>query len=144
MEQPDSPATARDIHDLAASLPHTELVHGPSGNPVYQVGRKSFVYFRTPRKDACDPMTGEPYRDVVILWVDGEDAKQALVQDPGSPFFTTGHFDGHPSVLLRLSRVGELSRRELAELIEDAWLSRASARRGRLYLEGSGRIADWG
>lgn len=140
MEHPDAPATERDIHSLAAALPHTELVHGPSGNPVYQVGRKSFVYFRTPRKDACDPTTGEPYRDVVIFWVDGEDAKQSLVQDPGTPFFTTGHFDGHPSVLLRLSRLGELSRRELAELVEDAWLSRASARRAKQYLGGPDQI----
>ncbi len=31
--------------------------------------------------------------------------------------------------LLRGSYVGELTRQELAEIIEDAWLSRASARR---------------
>ncbi len=68
------------------------------------------------------------------------DPKQALVQDPATPFFTTDHFNGHPSVLLRLSRVGELSRLELAEVIEDAWLAQASDRRGRLYLEGTQRI----
>lgn len=138
----DAPATEQDIHDLAAALPHTELIHGPSGNAIYQVGRKSFVYFRTPRPDAVDPHSGEPYRDVLILWVAGEGEKQSLVQDPATPFFTTGHFDGHPSVLLRLGRVGELSRAELAEVIEDAWLSRTSARRARQYLDGSSRITD--
>jgi hypothetical protein len=132
----DPAATEQDIHDLAAALPHVELEHGPSGNAVYQVGRKSFVYFRTPRKDAADPLTGDPYPDVVIFWVADEGAKQSLVQDPSTPFFTTDHFSGHPSVLVRLSRLGELTRQELAEVIEDAWLSRASARRGRLYLEG--------
>jgi hypothetical protein len=132
----DPAATEQDIHDLAAALPHVELEHGPSGNAVYQVGRKSFVYFRTPRKDAADPLTGDPYPDVVIFWVADEGAKQSLVQDPSTPFFTTDHFNGHPSVLVRLSRLGELTRQELAEVIEDAWLSRASARRGRLYLEG--------
>ncbi|MCC6495281.1 MAG: MmcQ/YjbR family DNA-binding protein [Propionibacteriaceae bacterium] len=133
-------ATEADIHALASALPNTTVLLTPSGLPVYQVGGKSFVYFRTPRKDAADPVIGERYDDVVIFWVAGEDAKQALAQDPATPFFTTAHFAGHPSVLLRLCRVGELSRQELAEIIEDAWLSRASSRRGRLYLEGPDRI----
>ncbi len=142
MDAPDAPAIEQDIHDLALALPYVEVEHGSSGNPVYQVGRKSFVYFRTPRPDAVDPRTSEPYRDVVIFWVAGEGEKQSLVQDPATPFFTTPHFDGHSSVLLRLSRIGELTRAELAEVIEDAWLARASDRRGRLYLEGPTRITD--
>jgi len=56
------------------------------------------------------------------------------VQDKASPFFITAHFDGHPSVLLRASRIGELSRQELAEVVHDAWLSRASARRAAAWL----------
>jgi len=133
-------ATEADIHDLAEAMPHTTVWRAPSGRPVYQVGGKSFVYFRTPRRDAVDPVTGERFDDVVIFWVEGEDAKQALVQDPATPFFTTDHFDGHPSVLLRLSRVAQLTRQELAEVIEDAWLAQASARRARLYLDGTARI----
>ena len=40
-------------------------------------------------------------------------------------------------------RSAELAaRRELAEVVEDAWLAQASARRGRQYLEGPERIAD--
>ena len=136
------PATEADIHALAESLPHTAVLLTPSGRQVYQVGGKSFVYFRDARKDAADPVTGERYDDVVVIWVDGEDAKQALVQDPATPFFTTDHFAGHPSVLLRLARVGELSRLELAEVIEDAWLCRASERRRRLYLEGTEQITS--
>ncbi len=136
----DVPATEQDIHALAEALPYVTVEHGSTGLPVYQVGRRSFVYFRTPRPDAVDPRSGEPYRDVVIFWVAGEGEKQSLVQDPATPFFTTPHFDGHPSVLLRLGRVGELSRAELAEVLEDAWLARASTRRGRLYLEGPDRI----
>ena len=48
------------------------------------------------------------------------------MQDPASPYFTTPHFDGHPSVLVRASRIGELTVQELTEVIQDAWLSRAS------------------
>jgi hypothetical protein len=124
-----------DVHELALAMPHVTVEHGGSGNPVYQVNRKSFIFFRTPRPDAVDPETGERYRDVIVFWVGSEADKQALVQDESSPFFTTPHFDGHPSVLLRSSRIGELSRDELAELIQDAWLSRASSRRAADWLK---------
>src|SRR3954467_10247692 len=128
------PARVADVHALALAMPHVTVEHGGSGNPVYQVGGRSFVFFRTPRPDAVDPETGERYPDVVVLWVGSESDKQALVQDPGSPFFTTPHFDGHPSVLVRGSRIGELTVRELTEVIEDAWLSRASRARAAAWL----------
>jgi hypothetical protein len=115
------------------AMPHVTVARGPAGNPVYQVGGKSFVFFRTPRPDATDPVTGERYSDVIVFWVPSDSDKQALVQDPRSPFFTTPHFDGHPSVLVRASRLGEIERDELAEIVQDAWMSRASAK----------RAADW-
>jgi len=122
------------VSDLALGMPHVTVDNGPAGNPVFQVGRKSFVFFRNPRPDATDPETGERYQDVIVFWVPSEADKQALVQDDASPFFTTDHFRGHPSVLLRASRIGELTRQELAELIADAWLSQASARRAAAWL----------
>jgi hypothetical protein len=131
------PARIEDVHALALGMPHVAVEQGTGGNPVYQVGRKSFVFFRNPRPDAVDPVTRERYQDVIVFWVPSEGDKQALVQDESSPFFTTPHFDGHPSVLLRASRVGELTRQELGEIVEDAWLSRASARRAAAWLERS-------
>lgn len=128
------PATVDDIHALATSMPHVSVVSGPNENPVYQVGGKSFVFFRTPRPDAVDPNTGERYEDVVVIWVPSDADKRALVDDSDSPFFTTEHFTGHPSVLLRTSRIGEVSRTELAEIVADAWLSRASRRRAQAWL----------
>ena len=128
------PARVEDVHELAASMPHVMVENGSLGNPVYQVGGKSFVFFRNPRPDAVDPHTGERYDDVIVFWVGNEADKQALVQDESTPFFTTRHFDGHLSVLLRASRVGERSRQELAEVIQEAWLSRASPRRGADWL----------
>jgi hypothetical protein len=127
-----------DVHELALGMPHVTVVHGSRGNPVYQVGGKSFVFFRTPRPDAVDPETGEKLPDVIIFWVESEADKQALVQDPSTPFFTTPHFDGHRSVLVRASRLGEITRQELAELVQDAWLSRASARRRAGWLSANG------
>jgi hypothetical protein len=131
----DRPARIEDVHELASAMPHVTVYDGTSDNPVYQVGGKSFIFFRNPRPDAVDPDTGERYQDVIVFWVESEAEKQALVQDETSPFFTTAHFNGHPSVLLRAGRIGEITRRELAELIQDAWLSRASARRAAAWLK---------
>ena len=122
-------ATVADIDRLAREMPHTVMVAGPGENPVYQVGGKSFIFFRSPRPDAFDPDTGERYDDVIVFWVPDESDKQAMVQDESRPYFSTPHFDGHPSVLVRAGRIGELTRTELTELIQDAWLARASVRR---------------
>jgi hypothetical protein len=130
----DRPARVSDVHEIAAAMPHVTRIEGPQGNAIYQVGGKSFVFFRTPRPDAKDPATGEPYTDVIVIWVESEADKQALVGDPNTPFFTTDHFNGHLSVLVRESELRRVGKTELAELIQDAWLSRASKRRGTAWL----------
>ena len=73
----DRSARVEDVHDLASGMPHVTVDHGPGDNPVYQVGGKSFVFFRTPRPDAVDPDTGERHRDVIIFWVASEVDKRA-------------------------------------------------------------------
>lgn len=125
----DRPASVDDVHALAAAMPHVTRVAGPKGNAVYQVGGKSFVFFRNPRPDARFP-------DVIVVWVESEADKLALVQDPDSPFFTTDHFNGHRSVLVRASDLHRVGLDELTELIQDAWLSQASKRRGERWLAG--------
>jgi hypothetical protein len=109
---------------------------------VYQVGGKSFVFFRTPQPDAADPDTGEKFPDVIMFWVESEEDKDALVHDPSTPFFTTPRFAGHLSVLLRGADLGRLSRQELTEIVQDAWLSRASERRRTRWL--AGRVEEKG
>jgi hypothetical protein len=131
-------AKVDDVHEIALAMPHVTVWDERTDRPVYQVGGKSFVFFRTPRPDAFDPQTGERYDDVIVFWVASEADKQALVQDPRSPFFTTSHFDGHLSVLVRGSRIGELTREELAEVVQDAWLSRASRTRASKWLKEQG------
>ena len=127
------PATVEDLHEIARSLPG--VTQGGDGEMprrnaplVYQVSRRSFIFFRNPRPDAFDPETGERYTDVIVFWVASELEKEAILSDSSLPFFTTPHFDGHSSVLLRASRIGELGRDELAGFVEGAWLSRAGPR----------------
>lgn len=40
-------------------MPHVTVYPGTQHKPAYQVGGKSFVFFRNPRPDAFDPETGE-------------------------------------------------------------------------------------
>lgn len=125
-------ATVDDVHAVARALPGVRLAEG--GRAVYQVAGRSFVFFRNPRPDAVDPATGERYDDVICLWVESEETKRVLVEDESSPYFTTPHFDGHPSVLVRGSRIGELEVDEVTEMVQDAWLARASRRAARTWL----------
>jgi hypothetical protein len=129
-------ARVADVHELAGSMPGARRAEG--GKVVYQVRGKSFVFFRNPRPDAVDPETGERYDDVIVFWVGSDAEKQALVADPDTPFFTTPHFNGHPSVLLRGCRIGELDRDELAEVVYDAWLARAPKRLAAAWLDERG------
>jgi hypothetical protein len=134
--RPSRGARERDVHEIATSMPHVTCWE--DGRKVaYQVGGKSFVFFRNPRPDAVDPETGERMDDVIVFWVSDVADKEALVQDAELPFFTTPHFDGHPSVLVRASELHRISVAELREVIQDAWLSRASARRAQAWLAGS-------
>lgn len=132
------PACVADVHDLAGAMPHVTRLSGSQGRAVYQVGGKSFIFFRNPRPDAADPVTGERYEDVIVFWVEDEAGKQSLVDHPDSPFFTTPHFGGHLSVLIRARDLPSISYQELAEVVQDAWLARASARRAADWLKSRG------
>lgn len=121
-------ASVADVHAMALAMPGTIAVGDRADKPVYQVRGKSFVFFRNPRPDAVDPATGERYADVIVFWVESDEDKRALVTDPSTPFFTTPHFNGHLSVLIRASRLGAIDREELREIITDAWLARAPKR----------------
>lgn len=115
-------------------MPFAKVDYGTKGLPVYRVGSKSFVYFRNPRPDTVDE-DGERLSDVIVFWVESEEEKQSLVQDPDLPFFTSPHFDGHLSVLLREAHVGELTLDELTEAVQDSWLVQASPKRASNWLK---------
>ncbi|WP_250008444.1 MmcQ/YjbR family DNA-binding protein [Actinoplanes sp. M2I2] len=123
----DRPARIEDVHELATALPGV-VVGGDDEHPAYEIGGKAFVFFRPPRKDAVDPETGQRYTDVVAFHVESEADKQALVRDESTPFFTTPHWNGYRAVLLLARDAGRLSRSELAEIVQDAWLARAPKR----------------
>ncbi len=133
-------ARPEDVDEICAALPDTELGTSWGDVPTWKVPRgekgKGFVLYRPPGKTAIDPETGEMYDDLVVILTPTEAEKAALVDDGATPFFTIPHFDGYAAVLVQQSRLGEISRDELAEIITDAWAKRAPKRLVREHLDG--------
>jgi hypothetical protein len=136
---PDTrPASPDDIDEICAGLPETELGTSWGDVPTWKVPRgekgRGFVLYRPPGRTAVDPATGEPYDDLVVIITPTEVEKDALVADESTPFFTIDHFKGFAAVLVQQSRLGEISRKELAEIITDAWATRAPKKLVREHL----------
>jgi hypothetical protein len=131
-------ATMADLDELALTLP--EVVRGADddGRVSYAVGGKTFVFHRSPRPDALDPATGERLEDVLAFHVADLDEKELVLADPRGVYFTTPHWNGYSAVLTRISRLGELDREELGELVAGAWLARAPKRLAKEWLAENG------
>ena len=132
------PARPEDVDEICASLPESELGISWGDRPTWKVPRgdkgKGFVLYRAPHRTAVDPETGEPYDDLVVITTPTEVEKHALVEDESTPFFTIDHFRGYAAVLVQQSRLGEISRDELEEIITDAWAAKAPKRLVREHL----------
>ncbi|HEX5087041.1 MAG TPA: MmcQ/YjbR family DNA-binding protein [Nocardioides sp.] len=122
---PHRAATPQDVDEICLSLPEVELGTSWGDNLTYKVHGKGFLMHRPPGRTAVDPATGEWYADLLVIQVPSESEKRALVEDDSLPFFTIDHFNGYNAVLVQQSRLGEISRDELAEIITDAWLTKA-------------------
>lgn len=133
----DRPATPDDVDEICLALPEVELGISWGDRPTYKVPRgpkgRGFLLYRMPHKTAVDPDTGEMYDDLLVIVTPGPAEKQALVDDPATPFFTIDHFKGFNAVLVQQSRLGEIGRAELAEVITDAWATRAPKSLVRKY-----------
>jgi len=66
----------------------------------------------------------------LVVWVESEEDKLAMISSESDKFFTTDHYDGHPIVLVRLEGVDV---DEAAELITESWRLRAPKK----------VVADW-
>jgi len=130
-------ARPEDVDEICAALPHTRFGDTWGDVPTWLVpaeGKgRGFVLYRRPHKTAVDPETGELYDDLLVIRTASSDDKAALVEADG-PFFTIPHFNGFNAVLVQQSRLGELSRDELAEVITEAWLAVAPKKLAREFL----------
>ena len=121
-----------DVSRIALLLPETseQLRHGRRS---WQVRDKAFVWERPLRASDLRALgDGAPTGAILGARVEHMVAKEAMIADAPSVFFTTPHFDGFPAVLVQLERI---SLEELAELMVEAWLARAPKRLAREYVE---------
>jgi hypothetical protein len=120
-----------DVRRIALGLPETS--ERPQwGNASWRVRDKPFVWER-PLRAADLRALGDAAPDGPILGVRVEHliAKEALIADDPSVYFTTPHFDGYAAVLVRLD---EISLEELEEVIAEAWLCQAPKRLAEEFL----------
>lgn len=113
-------ATEEDVRRIALSLP--EVTEKPwFGTPGFRVRDKSFLRLRSEAEGA------------LVVFVEDLGEKEALLSSDPAKFFTTPHYDGHPTVLVNLPAVDV---EELTELIAESWRLKAPKRvlRGNEHL----------
>ncbi|MGO1393707.1 MmcQ/YjbR family DNA-binding protein [Agrococcus casei] len=104
-------STEDDVRRLATALP--EVSERTSyGTAAFYVGGKIFAR-----------MHEEP--GVLVCWCQDLGEREALLEADPKKFFTTDHYNGHASVLIRLD---EVDIEELSELLTEAWEARAPKR----------------
>jgi hypothetical protein len=120
-----------DVREIALALPETEELplHGWRS---WRVRGKLFVWERPLGKSDLRALGDRaPAGPILGARVEHLLAKQAMLADAPETFFTTPHFDGNPTVLVRLDRIGP---DELEEVIVEAWLARAPKRVADAYV----------
>jgi hypothetical protein len=129
-------ATWDDVRRLALALPETEE-GSMFGSPAWKVRKKHFVWERPLRKaDLAALGDAAPDGPILGAMVEHLVAKEAVLADAPTVFFTTPHFDGYPCVLVRLDAIAA---EDLEEVVTEAWLCRAPQRIADAYLEAGGR-----
>jgi len=123
--------TWEDVRRIALALPETserlsrELCQ-------WRVKDKLFVWERPLRRGEIEALgAGVPDGPILGARVEHLVAKEALLAEDPAVFFTTPHFDNHPSVLVLLERISD---QDLDEVIVEAWLARAPKRLAEAYV----------
>lgn len=98
-------ATWEDVVAVASKLPRVEESTWNRSAPSLKVAGRSFARVRSEAEGG------------LVLMCDLTE-KVALLATGDPAFFTTSHYDDHPSVLVHLDLVDE---NQLAELVVEAW-----------------------
>jgi hypothetical protein len=125
-------ATWDDVRRLALELPETSEVTSRE-RAQWRVKDKLFVWERPLRRSDLEALgDAAPEGPILGARVEHLVAKEAMIADDPSVFFTTPHFDGYPAVLVQLEKIGA---EDLREVVVEAWLARAPKRLMQAYLE---------
>jgi hypothetical protein len=124
-----------DVRRIALALPQTDE-RVSREKRQWRVKEKLFVWERPLRvKEVAELGDAAPHGPILGARVEHLGAKEALLADDPSMYFTTSHFDGYAAILVRLERI---SADELDEVITEAWLARAPKRLVEAFLQQRG------
>lgn len=98
-----------DVREIATGLPGTSERPSYGGRPSWRTPSRMFAWIREAP-------------EALVLWVESLEAKEALLAEDPSAFFTTAHYDGQPIILVQLDAV-EVD--EARELLTQSWRLRA-------------------
>ena len=116
-------ATQADVRRIALALPETEEAEDRFAFSVRHKGKlKGFAWVWMERVTPKKPRVANPA--VLAVRVANLAHKDLLISAEPANFFTEPHYEGFPTVLVRLT---EVSVAELRGLLEDAWRCQAPA-----------------
>jgi hypothetical protein len=110
--------TWKVVREIALSLPEVEEVSGD--RPSFRVRGKGFAWKSRERDGGT-----------LAIRVD-RDEKPLLLEGRSETYFETPHYVGFPAILVRLDKIG---RKELREMLEDAWAIQAPRSLAKTRLE---------
>jgi hypothetical protein len=115
-------ASQNDVRRVALSLPETAQADDRFAFSVVNRGKaKGVAWSWQERVEPKKPRVPNP--KVLAVRVANETEKEMLIASDPEKFFTEPHYNGFPAVLIRLAAI---DKRELEELIIDAWRCQAS------------------
>jgi hypothetical protein len=125
-------ATWDDVRRLALEMPEATEVTSRE-RAQWRVKDKLFVWERPLRKSDLEALGDEaPDGPILGARVEHLVAKEAMLADDPSVFFTTPHFEGYPAVLVQLEKI---ALDDLREVVVEAWLARAPKKLGQAYVD---------
>jgi hypothetical protein len=119
-------ATLDTVARIVRELPGTDETSSATGLRWWVVRKKTIAWERPLRKSDLAALGARAPKGVILgVWLPDMMTKASLLAANGDVFFTTPHFDGHPSVLVRLAGIDV---KALRALLVEAWLGRAPKR----------------
>jgi len=119
-------ATLDTVAKIVAALPGTEETSSATGLRWWAVKKKTIAWERPLRKSDLAALGDRAPKGTILgVWLPDLMMKETLLSANPDVFFTTPHFNGHPSVLVPLKRIDTPA---LRALLVDAWLGRAPKR----------------
>jgi hypothetical protein len=128
-------ATLNTVARIVRGLPETMETSSVTGLRWWVVKKKTIAWERPLRRSDLAALGDRAPKGTILgVWVPDLMVKTSLLGANPDVFFTTPHFDGHPSVLVALARIDAPA---LEALLVEAWLGRAPKRVASAYLEAS-------